>query len=143
MIKIFVITRDSLLFILLVSGTSQALETEVIDPNKQILQQKSVAQKAWDVEKALIDKGLDTEVAKQKSQKLFNSCSTLSYKLTQLASHKELQLSSEMILKQLTEYALYEKPCKLNTYAGMYGFVQKIAPGLNQKQKEALTLLTL
>ena len=143
MVKIFVITRDSLLFILLVSSTSHALEISATHPTQKTLQQRDVSQKAWDVEKALIAKGLEKDAAKQKSKKLLSASPLLTYKLTQLVSHKELQLSSQTLLEQLTHYALYEKPCRLDTYDGMYGFVQKIKPNLNHKQKEALRLLTL
>jgi hypothetical protein len=138
MVKIFVITRDSLLFILLVSSTSQALESAATHPTHITLQQHDVSQKAWDVEKALEVKGLDKQAAKQKSEKLFASSPLLSQKLTLLASHKELQLSSEGILEQLTLYALYEKPCELHSYAGVLGFLQKFHPKLNSTQIEII-----
>lgn len=143
MVKIFVLTRDSLLFILLVSTTSHALESSAARPYQATPKLQEVSQKTWDLEKALLAKGLEKEAAKQKAQKLFSSSPMLGQKLTQLASHKDLELTKEALLEQLTRYALYEKPCQLNTYAGMYGFVQKIVPDLSHKQKEVLALLTL
>ena len=143
MVKIFVITRDSLLFILLVSSTSYALGTSTTNPTQSTLQQRDVSQKAWDVEQALLAKGLEKQAAKQKSEKLLRSSPTLFQKLTQLASHKDFQLSTESILEQLTLYALYEKPCKLDSYSGMLGFLQKISPQLTSKQLSTVRSLTL
>lgn len=143
MVKIFVITRDSLLFILLVSSTSYALEAPLAQQTQITLQQQNPTQKVWDVEKALLAKGLEKQTARQKSEKLFASSPLLSQKLSLLASHQDFQLSTESILEQVTLYALHEKPCKLDTYAGMLGFVQKIAPKLRSEQLQKLASLSL
>lgn len=141
MVKIFIITRDSLLFILLASSTSYAFEVPTTPHNQTTLQQHHLEHQAWDVEKALLAKGLDEKVAKQKSQKLFSSSPLLAQKLSILASHKEFQLSQESILEQLTLYALFEKPCELDSYAGTLGFIQKFQPKLNATQIAAIQKL--
>jgi len=134
MTQILVITQRSFLFIFLISANSYALAQPKYIP----LVQEQKQSLSLELATYLSKKGLEEQIAQQKVQKLFENSPQLQEQLQKLSKLKELNLSKDLLLEKLSEYALFEKECTLNSYSTLVGFVQKIDPTLNAQMRKSL-----
>lgn len=137
MTRILVITQRSFLFIFLISANSYALSEPKYLPSAKEQKQNLF----YELSTYLNNKGLEENVAQQKVHKLLESSPQLSQKVQQLSKLGSINLTKEMLFEKLSEYALFEKKCDLNSYSGLVGFVQKIDPTLTSGAKQSLEAL--
>ncbi len=144
MIKIQIFTQRSVLIVLLVSS---AINPLLAFPTKShLLTEKSqeainVFQKIKDT---LIDKGLEDDIALEKTMKLFQAQKNTVERLKSLYESSELVISKEDLVNKLAKYALYEKKLDLNSYSSLIGLVQSVlSHPLNNKELNHLQEVTL
>ncbi|MFT5659678.1 MAG: hypothetical protein ACI9TV_000300 [Sulfurimonas sp.] len=135
MIQIKIFTQQSILVILLVSNAMSPLlalpqkSNQIIKRNQQV---SNIFQKITNI---LVEKGLDHDVALQKTNTLLNINKNTIERLHSLYESSELFIPQEELVEELAKYALYEKKLNLNSYSSLIGLTQSIlSRPLNDKE---------
>ena len=126
MIQIRIFTQQSILVILLASNTLSPLLALPLKPHatiKRNLQTSSILQK---IKNILVEKGLDNDIALEKTNTLLRVDKSTIAKLQCLYESSKLSISQEALVEELAKYALYGKELDVNSYNSLIGLTQNI-----------------
>lgn len=143
MIQIKIFTQQSILVILLVSNAMSPLLALPQKSNQIIKRNQQVSNISQKVTSILVEKGLDHNIALQKTNTLLNVNKNTIERLHSLYQSSELFISQEELVEELAKYALYEKKLNLNSYSSLIGLTQSIlSRPLSDKELHSLQGIT-